>query len=1248
MSHVAPGLLSTQARNFSAPSFRRQQSVEADPAASGGSTPVPLAEATPSSSSPAFVAPSFRRMASAEMDPSAIANGGIAAVDALKKGSTFVTSTSSNISVSTYRSSGKSQQRLVYTGFRSDGRTSAAANPLFAAQLPNAQQLQELMEQPDVREAEYLRFLTERRRSSIRSLGMIGFWFLILVALLDFRDSEWSPSAELVALRTLSVLLFVALVAYVSSPLFTQRAVLSTLVVWGSVFYSTLATTLSYGVDDYSNMLSFQAQSGKITIHYLLYHYSGLWSTGVAIAASIDYVVYLSMVLVLVDNGAGTLELARSTIIIPVAILINTWAARVAEYEMRETFHSRSTLKRERERTEQILDDMLPSNIAAELREDPNRIVAKSFRNVSIMFCTVVDFNRLSMEVPPSELFQVIHRLYSEFDMLADHYGTHKIEVVGGTWMGAVGMTGSSNPALEVGILHLANAMISVAKGFTTPWGVGLPIRIGIHTGHVVGGVIGIKIPLFKLIADSVNTASRYQSTGLPMMCQVSGETRAYFQDFFEFKERGKILAKGKGSLQAFFLQGPIEKRASKQAASSPTQTPPASPAIEPSRPPVSELKIESTLDRMEGLLVSARDSVSSLLRRKPSAYDEASAAGVGGLQDVGSSDSQTSASRQSQGAGGSSAPEIKAVVEDEMDADAPVDLADAPAPAPAPLPDGERSFYTPGTVPPDSGSPESSKALLQTTGGTLSDEWMEMFWDKDTGKQATKDQMSPLTLQYVDAETERLFVDETCQGNMDRQRITLLFYGLVLVVLFEVQATEVPPGDRLAVGFVRVGAIGTILLLIAVSHWIVRVEAFLVGLAVVGALQTTEVVFFAETVALVKLVHYMVVMVAIRAPIKYSGLLCAADFGVFVAVVMAEDLESEVGAWLQTSIRVLVALLFLGFASWTSEQRKRAQFLIRLDLEAERQHGEQLLLAMLPPPVMERLKRGDPYVFEAFGEVTVLVSDIVGFTSMASRMRPRQLVAFLNALFSTFDKLTDRFGSFKIATVGDSYVAAAGMPVYRADHAATIVEMAREMLRAIAKVQRKTGIEFQMRIGVGSGRAAGGVLGLRKHQYVIWGETAILAEAMEANGVPGRVLIAAETYSYVKDRFRVRPHTVKLANGKELEAYIVLGDDEPIDTTAGPGDTAADASASPPTAESPRQREPTSARRPSMVASELVRGAREAIRRSFAHAAVLQVAIPENNEEDGTPLSPMRSPSPSALRRTPTMDVLLEDATEE
>jgi adenylate cyclase len=207
----------------------------------------------------------------------------------------------------------------------------------------------------------------------------------------------------------------------------------------------------------------------------------------------------------------------------------------------------------------------------------------------------------------------------------------------------------------------------------------------------------------------------------------------------------------------------------------------------------------------------------------------------------------------------------------------------------------------------------------------------------------------------------------------------------------------------------------------------------------------------------------------------------------------------------------------------------------------AAKAQSDRLLLNVLPPSIAERLKAGDERVAEHCPSVSVLFADVVDFTPLVEQVPAQVVIDLLTALFTRFDELADRYGLEKIKTVGDAYMAAAGVPLPRTDHAIAAVEMGVAMHRSLAEWNRETDRGLRLRIGIATGPVIAGVIGRRKFAYDLWGDTVNVASRMESTADPGCIQVTGATYGQLEGRFAfVRRDGVEVKGKAPMTTYVL------------------------------------------------------------------------------------------------------------
>jgi len=221
--------------------------------------------------------------------------------------------------------------------------------------------------------------------------------------------------------------------------------------------------------------------------------------------------------------------------------------------------------------------------------------------------------------------------------------------------------------------------------------------------------------------------------------------------------------------------------------------------------------------------------------------------------------------------------------------------------------------------------------------------------------------------------------------------------------------------------------------------------------------------------------------------------------------------------------------------------------FTQRNRISKEKARSEELLLNILPSEVAEELKAKGAADAVQIDQVTVLFTDFKGFTALSEKLSPRELVKDLNECFSGFDRITGKYGIEKIKTIGDAYMAAGGLPTPNTTHATDVVQAALEMCDFVAEGKARkiaAGLPFfEVRIGIHTGPVVAGIVGVKKFQYDIWGDTVNTASRMESSGEVGQVNISETTYDQVKvhQHFTFTPRGKVQAKGKgEMEMFFV------------------------------------------------------------------------------------------------------------
>ena len=251
----------------------------------------------------------------------------------------------------------------------------------------------------------------------------------------------------------------------------------------------------------------------------------------------------------------------------------------------------------------------------------------------------------------------------------------------------------------------------------------------------------------------------------------------------------------------------------------------------------------------------------------------------------------------------------------------------------------------------------------------------------------------------------------------------------------------------------------------------------------------------------------------------------------------------ADVPAWFTTTMLALNVIgagsvAFTVLASFANERNAALRA-----LRAEQARSEALLVNVLPGSIAARLKDATGSIADHFDSCTIVFADVVDFTPFARRLAPADVVGVLDGLFSHFDTLVERQGLEKIKTIGDAYMAAAGVPDPLPDHARRAASLALDMRDAVATTGIAGELGLELRIGINSGPVVAGVIGTKRFLYDLWGDAVNTASRMETNGTPGEIQITRATYELLKDDFVcTRRGTIPVKGQGEMETWYLVG----------------------------------------------------------------------------------------------------------
>jgi class 3 adenylate cyclase len=257
------------------------------------------------------------------------------------------------------------------------------------------------------------------------------------------------------------------------------------------------------------------------------------------------------------DEAAVVSRKAAELLDITSALGVMSTVILIVHLFTRETTVAETRLAEENDRSERLLLNILPAKISMRLKGE-DKSIADGFADVTVLFADIVGFTELGQKLTPDRLVEMLNHIFSGFDDLAERYGLEKIKTIGDCYMVAAGLPEVRADHAEA-IARMALGMRDELERVNRLTGHSLRIRIGIHTGPVVAGVIGKRKFIYDLWGDTVNTASRMESTGVAEEIQVTRTVYERLAGKFEMEARGMIHVKGKGDMETYLLKAEIK-----------------------------------------------------------------------------------------------------------------------------------------------------------------------------------------------------------------------------------------------------------------------------------------------------------------------------------------------------------------------------------------------------------------------------------------------------------------------------------------------------------------------------------------------------------------------------------------------------------------------------------------------------------------------------------------------------------------
>jgi class 3 adenylate cyclase len=414
-------------------------------------------------------------------------------------------------------------------------------------------------------------------------------------------------------------------------------------------------------------------------------------------------------------------------------------------------------------------------------------------------------------------------------------------------------------------------------------------------------------------------------------------------------------------------------------------------------------------------------------------------------------------------------------------------------------------------------------------------------------GKKDGTSALNKLTGQFSDAEQERRFVASRKARDLQQVKLALIiafpailgFAALDYLVISENRTVAI------ALRFLWAGLGGILFISLLFMPWLQARLSF-VGWAVIGV--STAVYLTLNIVTNtpdIYLSGYIIILFYILFffPLNFVEMLAMSVVGAVVfGAVIPITRDISLGNLLTIYSQYLATLMFGIVSVYLLNRYRRGEFVAAQKIADQQQQYADLLNRILPQGVVARMQAGETRIADKFSNVAVLFADIVGFTETAARHSPEEVIRSIDGLFNCFDKLVVAHGVEKIKTIGDAYMAAAGVPEKCDRHVLEMAELALEMLEACQNCNDPDGEPIRIRIGLHVGPVIAGVIGESRFGYDLWGDTVNLASRMQGLADENSILVTEPVYRELFTNFTLIPLGRVAVKGKgEVETWQLV-----------------------------------------------------------------------------------------------------------
>jgi len=742
------------------------------------------------------------------------------------------------------------------------------------------------------------------------------------------------------------------------------------------------------------------------------------------------------------------------------------------------------------ERKVKLLVIMLPQFVVRDLVKDPDRAGGQLVQRASVLFVLIKNFDRVSRRLEPKDLLAFLNEVFTKLDSLCSKHDVTKLETIGEEFVCAVGVSPSHRKQdAKEGHQHILGQLIELALDMLQlQYCMDVELQMGIHTGPLVAGVVGQKLPRFRLFGDTMNTAARIMQNGLTGEVQFGNATYKELPSWVQVRHRGTVEMKGKGPFVTYLLQRPVTEHVRNVPSSL-----------------CGSIPVDSALLRT---LFQARGDGELACPIEPVPEIEPSPSPQDGHSNSRLDIRQFSRRHQ-------------------------VTVAK--------LKHGTRVGFRKGLA-------RSRWFFCFKWACVLGEEQRPFLEWVDAHYGVSEWTSAPFML---DLHLGGLCLLTGLEIAMRPSTFHVTRFLVLRAVIFVIVMSWRITISCFGGSSVRMKAAVCLILrclvvaLMTASYWLEPTATDSSSSFPLSGL-SQRMLSLSSVAALAYLMaarQYLVLYAVFSVVIPRTLISCLV---LFLRSDLGDGLDVVSFYWSRAIaiFAVVRAILWEGYL--------RNEFEIKESVDQNTKILEGMLDNLLPPMVAMELKESQKKVLclsHKYSHATVAQSDLCGFTKLASQLEPEEVVRMITELFGAFDSLADCFGVYKIETVGDAYIAGqAEHPLTSINSPSSVVDFALGMIVETHRWSKQRGLTVTCRVGVHTGACVGGIVGSHMQRYHLFGRMMSSLEVLEATAPEGRVQISTACRDAVRQevgakiKLKLRPEPVLCTSKGVVHQYSEVG----------------------------------------------------------------------------------------------------------